>query len=75
MQKTLSCAMSHTWSRFISVWELLKESFENYRTPSHKVTTGHQAAHEALQSNKKPMFSALKSDTRLRIRLVEPKSF
>ena len=43
--------------------------------PLQKVTAGHQASHEALQSNKKSMSCAVKSDTRQRTRLMEPKSF
>ena len=37
MQTILSCALPCPWNRSISVWELLKVSFENYRTHCKKL--------------------------------------
>ena len=58
-----------------SASELLEESFEKLQDQLQRVSAGHQAAHEALQTIHQEM-SLLRSqlDTRARIQLVEPKS-
>ena len=62
MQRILSCALPCPWNRFISVWELLKVSFENYRTYcKEKRQDIKQITKHHNLSIKESMFSAVKT--------------